>query len=301
MASLRTRPGRLAVGIVGVGRVGSVLGAALARAGHPVVAACAVSDASRRRAAELLPGTPLLPAADVVARSDLVLLAVPDDALTGLVEGLAATGSFSPGQLVAHCSGRHGVDVLGPAVRRGALPVAVHPAMTFIGSSADLQRLAGATFAVTAPEALLPVAEALVIEMGGEPVRVPEHGRGLYDAAVAGGVDSVVTLVAEAAELLVRAGVAEPARLLGPLLGTALDNALRFGTGALTGPVRRGDAGGLAAQLAELRRAAPAALPAYAALARLAAARAVAADRLDPAAAAGLLDVLATPSDGART
>lgn len=297
-----TDPVRLAVGVVGVGRVGSVLGAALARAGHEVVAACAVSAASRRRAAELLPGTPLLPADEVVGRSTLVLLAVPDDALAGLVEGLAQTGAFSssPGQLVAHTSGRHGVAVLEPAVRRGALPLALHPAMTFLGSSVDVQRLTGCSFGVTAPEPLLLVAEALVIEMGGEPVRVAEEARGLYHAALAAGSNHLVTLVAETADLLRAAGVAEPGRMLGPLLGAALDNALRSGDAALTGPVARGDAAGVAEHLAELRRAAPAAVPAYVALARLTADRALAAGRLEPAAAATLLGVLASPSDGAR-
>ncbi|MGI8699485.1 MAG: Rossmann-like and DUF2520 domain-containing protein [Mycobacteriales bacterium] len=295
------RPGRLAVGVIGVGRVGSVLGAALVRAGHEVVAACAVSAASRRRAAELLPGTPLLPADEVVARSTLVLLAVPDESLAPLVEGLAQTDAFAaPGQLVAHTSGRHGVAVLEPAVRRGALPIAVHPAMTFLGSSVDLQRLTGCAFGVTAPEPLVLVAEALVIEMGGEPVRIAEEDRALYHAALAAGSNHLVTLVAETADLLRVAGVAEPARMLGPLLGAALDNALRSGDAALTGPVARGDAAGVAAHLAELRRAAPAGVPAYVALARLTADRALAAGRLEPAAAATLLGVLATPSDGAR-
>ena len=84
------RPARLAGGVVGAGRVGSVLGAALARAGHSVVAASGVSDASRRRAAELLPGVPLAAPPDVVDAADLVLLTVPDDALPNLVDGLAA-------------------------------------------------------------------------------------------------------------------------------------------------------------------------------------------------------------------
>lgn len=299
--SAAARPGRLAVGIVGVGRVGSVLGAALARAGHRVVAACAVSAESRRRAAALLAGTPLLPADEVVARADLVLLTVPDDALVGLVEGLSRTDSFRPGQLVAHTGGRYGVGVLEPAVRRGALPLALHPVMTFVGSSMDLPRLAGCSFGVTAPEPLTLVAEALVIEMGGDPVRIAEADRPLYHAALSAGGNHLVTLVTEAADLLRAAGVAEPARMLGPLLGASLDNALRSGDAALTGPVARGDAETVAAHLAVLRRAAPAALPAYVALARLTADRALAAGRLDPAAAAALLGVLATPSDGART
>src|SRR6266542_6331992 len=81
VADVTERPGRLAVGIVGIGRVGAVLGAALTIAGHRVVAGSGVSNASRRRAAELLPGVPLLDAPDVASRADLVLLTVPDDAL----------------------------------------------------------------------------------------------------------------------------------------------------------------------------------------------------------------------------
>src|SRR3954454_4567851 len=72
-------PARLRVGIIGAGRVGAVLGAALSAAGHDVVAASGLSAASHERAARLLPGVPLLPADEVVAASDLVVLAVPDD------------------------------------------------------------------------------------------------------------------------------------------------------------------------------------------------------------------------------
>lgn len=293
-------PARLRVGVVGAGRVGAVLGAALSAAGHPVVAVSAVSAASRQRAAALLPDVPVRPVPDVVAAADLALLAVPDDVLPGLVAGLAATGAVRPGQLVAHPSGRYGADVLAPALRAGALPLALHPAMTFTGTSVDLTRLRGAAFGVTAPDPLRPIAEALVLEMGGEPVWVPETSRALYHAALAAGANHLVTLVAQARDLLAAAGVADPARLLGPLLAAALDNALHQGDAALTGPVARGDAGTVAAHLDALAAAYPEAVPAYVALARLTADRALAAGRLAPTAAASLLEVLAAPGK-ART
>lgn len=287
------RPGRLTVGVVGVGRVGAALGAALARAGHTVSAAAGVSRQSRRRAEDLLPGVPLLDVPDVLGRCALALLTVPDDELPGLVDGLAGTGAVRPGQLVAHTSGRHGLGLLDPLTRRGALPLALHPVMTFTGTAIDLERLTGASFGVTAPESLRPVAEALVIEMDAEPVWVPEEARTLYHAALANGANHLVTLVAQSADLLRAAGVEEPMRMLAPLLGAALDNTLRGGDAALTGPVARGDAGTVAAHLEALRRVAPEAVPAYVAMARLTADRALAAGRLDPARAAALLDVLA--------
>jgi len=271
------RPARLSVGVVSTGRVGAVLGAALARAGHTVVAASGVSRESVQRAEELLPGVELLPPDEVVRRADLVLLALPDDALAGMVRGLAAADALRPGQIVVHTCGAHGVDVLAPAVDHGALPLALHPVMTFTGRAEDLERVATCCFGVTAAdgdEAAWSVGEALVVEMGAEPVRVPDAARPLYHTALAHGANHLVTLVAEAADLLRGAGVGDPERMLGPLLSAALDNALRHGDRALTGPVARGDAGTVLAHLRVLGEHAPDMLPTYRALAARTAERA---------------------------
>ncbi|GAA2607236.1 hypothetical protein GCM10010411_46850 [Actinomadura fulvescens] len=287
------RPARLSVGVVGAGRVGTALAQALALAGHRVVAATAVSEGSRRRAEERLPGAELVTPQEVVAAADLVLLTVPDDALPELAVGLAATGVPVGGKLVVHTSGRYGTAVLDPVTRAGALPLALHPVMTFTGRPDDLNRLTGISFGVTAPDPLRPVAEALVLEMGGEPSWITEEHRPLYHAALAGGANHLVTLVVETMDLLRSAGVAEPGRMLGPLLGAALDNALRLGIDGLTGPVARGDAGTVAGHVEELARVSPAGLRAYVALARLTADRALGAGMLKPEDAERLLEVLA--------
>ncbi len=286
-------PARLDVGVVGAGRVGTALAVALRRAGHRITAASAVSQASRDRVENFLPGTVLLQPGDVVAAADLVLLTVPDDALGGLVRGLAATGAPLAGRMLAHASGRHGLAVLQPAADLGALPLALHPVMTFTGRPDDADRLAGISFGVTAPDVLRPAAEVLVMEMGGEPVFIAEADRDLYHAALAGAANHLVTQVVQATDLLARAGVKHPARMLGPLLSAALDNALRLGDAALTGPVARGDAETVAGHLDALRAAAPEALPAYLALARLTATRAMASGMLSTPDAQRLLDVLA--------
>lgn len=272
-----SRPARLAVGVVSAGRVGAVLGAALARAGHTVVAASGVSRQSVRRAEELLPDVALLPPPDVARAADLVLLALPDDALAGTVRGLVATDALRAGQIVVHTSGAHGIEVLEPATERGALPLALHPVMTFTGRAEDLERIVACTFGVTAAEgdeAAWSVGEALVMEMGAEPVRIPPHARPLYHTALVHGANHLVTLVGESADLLRGAGVANPARLLGPLLSAALDNALRHGDRALTGPVARGDAGTVRTHLRVLAEHAPEMLPSYRALAARTARRA---------------------------
>ncbi|MCC8248079.1 Rossmann-like and DUF2520 domain-containing protein [Saccharothrix luteola] len=277
------RPARLAVGVISAGRVGSVLGAALSRAGHVVSAVSAVSRDSLRRAEELLPDVPVLSPPEVAASADLVLLAVPDDELPGLVRGLVATGSLRAGQIVVHTSGAQGVDVLRPAAGLGALCVALHPVMTFTGRAEDVQRMNACSVGVTAAdddEVAWHVGEALVVEMSAEPVRVPEAARPLYHAALAHGANHLITLVADCADLLRDAGIQDAERMLGPLLSAALDNALRHGDRALTGPVARGDAGTVAKHLAVL--ADTEALPAYRILALRTAARAQAAGLLKP-------------------
>ena len=275
------RPARLRVGVIGAGRVGAVLGSALERAGHEVVAVSAISRESLRRAERLLPAAPIRPPHQVVDAADLVLLAVPDDALRPLVSGLAATDAWRAGQIAAHTSGAVGVGVLDPAAARGVLPLALHPVMTFTGRPEDVDKLTGATFGVTAPDELRPVAEALVVELGAEPVWVPELARPLYHAALTVGANHLVTIVNDALDLLTQAGVEQPARLLAPLLSAALDNALRLGDIALTGPVSRGDVATVRTHLATLAQDAPETVPSYIAMARRTAQRALSAGRLN--------------------
>ncbi|QYN35512.1 DUF2520 domain-containing protein [Pseudonocardia sp. DSM 110487] len=289
------RPARLAVGVVSAGRVGAVMGAALGAAGHRVVATSGVSRDSVKRAAALLPDVPLRPPDAVVAGVDLALLAVPDDVLPGLVRGLAAAGSFRAGQIVVHTSGAHGVSVLAPAAEHGVLPLALHPVMTFTGRTEDVARLAACSVGVTASEgeeAAWSVGEALVVEMGAEPVRVPEEVRPLYHAALAHGANHLVTLVRDCVEILERAGVGPADRLVAPLLSAALDNALRHGDRALTGPVARGDVGTVRIHLRELDAADPDLAETYRVLAGRTAHRAVDAGLLPDHVAHEVLEIL---------
>ena len=107
------------IGVVGAGRVGAVLAAALRAAGHEIVAAAGESAASRTRIETLLPGVPVLKPTAVARACDLLLLTVPDDMLANVVTMLSASGAIRRGQYVAHTSGRHGLAVLEPAAERG--------------------------------------------------------------------------------------------------------------------------------------------------------------------------------------
>lgn len=235
------RPGRLGVGVIGAGRVGAVLGAALREAGHTITGVHAVSEDSRTRAEALLPEVPVLEIPEILRRCEMVLFAVPDDVLGQLVAGLVDAGHVQSGHLLVHTSGRYGVSVLDPVRAVGAIPLAIHPAMTFTGLSLDLARLKDCVFGVTADPVVLPVAQALAVEMGGEPVVVKEADRAQYHLALSHGSNHLVTVAAQARRLLEDIGVEDARRLLRPLMAASLDNALENGDSALTGPVSRGD------------------------------------------------------------
>jgi predicted short-subunit dehydrogenase-like oxidoreductase (DUF2520 family) len=273
------RPARLAIGVISAGRVGTALGVALERAEHVVVACSAISRASRQRAERRLPDTPVLPVHEVAGRADLLLLAVPDAELAGLVSGLAATGTVRPGTIVVHTSGANGVALLNPLTELGCVPLAIHPAMTFTGADEDIVRLSEACFGVTAADEVgYAIAQSLVLEIGGEPFRVREDARTLYHAALAHAGNHVTTVLLDAVEALRGAlwgqellgqelvgeepgGIAE--RVIGPLARASLENALQRGQGALTGPVARGDAAALIAHLQALAEEDPELAQAY--------------------------------------
>ena len=280
------------IGVVGAGRVGAVLSAALRAAGHEIVAAAGESVASRDRIGALLPGVRRAKPTDVARSCDLLLLTVPDDMLENVVTTLVGAGAIRPGQVVCHTSGRHGLAALHAAADIGARPLALHPAMTFTGTAMDLDRLAGCAFGVTVDEADRPLAEALVTDMGGLATWVPEDKRTLYHAGLAHGANHLVTLVAQAMELLAASGADDPAATLRPLLTAALDNALVSGDAALTGPIVRGDVNTVAAHLAEIGQTAPATIPSYVAMAKATADRAVLDGRLMPIRAVKIVRLL---------
>ena len=146
-------PARLAVGLVSAGRVGTALGQALESVGHVVGAVVARSAASRERVAKRLPDSEIFnDPAQVAARSELLILAVPDDVLPDVVTELADGGQVRPGTIVMHVAGAHGTAVLAPLTSRGALGLAIHPAMTFVGGAQDTERMRSACFAITADD-----------------------------------------------------------------------------------------------------------------------------------------------------
>ncbi|MGB3414261.1 MAG: DUF2520 domain-containing protein [Microbacteriaceae bacterium] len=220
------KAGRLGLGVIGAGAVGPVLAAAWAGAGHQLLGLHARSPERHDSIAAMIPDVRFLSIAELVERSELVVLAVPANELAALVQSIADQGLWQPGQLVAHTAAEFGTEVLHPAIEAGVIPLAIHPAMSFSGTSLDLGRLKESWCAVTAPAPVLPIAQALVVELGAEPVVIDEEDRPIYAEAIDTAKQFSTALVNQSKALLAGIGVERPGRVLDQVFRSAVDLAL---------------------------------------------------------------------------
>lgn len=256
-------------GIVGTGRVARALVHSLRVRGFPPPL---LWGRSRARCQEAATTTKCRAAETLAAlgnESDIIAIAVSDDAIAEIVRKLAEARPDLRGKLVFHVSGGSGTTILAPLLARDADIAAIHPAMTFTGEpDLECERMAGACFAVTgASEESLQRARSLVEALGGVPVAIAEQHRALYHAALCHSANHLVTLFCGALDALSAAGIADPAGLVAPLARASLENAISSGFEALSGPLKRGDAGTIRNHLAALEEHAPDLLPAYRAMA----------------------------------
>ena len=209
--------------------MGAVLGQALAAAGHQIVGIATTDAANIERAEALLPQVAVIPVPQIIQQSDLVLLAIPAEEIEKTVAGIAEAGLFRAGQLVAHTAGEFGFGILEPAVSKGVIPLAIHPAMTFTGTSVDLSRIRESYFAVAAPNVALPIAQALVIEMGAEPIVISEQDRKTYFEAISVANNFSKLIVNQSIGLLESVGVENARSVLAPVIRSAVEEALAEG------------------------------------------------------------------------
>jgi predicted short-subunit dehydrogenase-like oxidoreductase (DUF2520 family) len=214
------------VGVIGDEPAGVILAKAWAGAGHELIGVFVESQAAIERVENLLPEVPIAPMAAVAEDADLLILAVPYADIELTCEGLSDLGVFGPKKIIVQLSPHHDYRVLSAAARLGAIPVALHPLMHFTGTSMDLTVLKNTTVAINAPEPLLPIAQALAIELGSEPIVIYSEQRAAYSEAfeVASGFSSLV--VQQAVGILTDAGVSEAAKLIAPVVRSAVESAL---------------------------------------------------------------------------
>lgn len=200
---------KLVVTIIGDTPVGRGIGNALLAAGHSVLS--------------------VANSVEHVQQADLVVLAMDAAELPAVVVAFTENNVWRPGQLVAHTSGEFGYGVLSPAVAAGVVPMAIHPSMRFTGTSTDEFAIRESYFAVSAPEMALPVAQALVIDMGAEPIEIPESARKTYFEAWSVANDFSGLVVSQAIGLLEQIGIRDARGVIGPVVRASVEQALADG------------------------------------------------------------------------
>ncbi len=223
------KQGRLNIGLVGDDVIGIAMATALQEAGHLVVAVPKDRNDSLDKLELLFPTAKQLTSEDTVLASDLVLLGLPTSEIEKTVSTLAGSKSWRAGQLVVHFTPEHGHELLAAATAQGAIALAIHPAMRFTGTSLDLARMKESYFAVSAPQVALPIAQALVIEIGAEPIVINPSQRASYAEAIEVASNFSALIVNQAVGLLEQAGVENPALVIAPVIESAVDQALSKG------------------------------------------------------------------------
>ena len=214
------------IGLIGDLPAGPALIKAWAGAGHEVIGVFVESPEAIERIEMLLPDVPIAPMAAVAEEAELVLLAVPYADIELTCQGLTDLGLFGPRKILVHLSPHHGYEVLADAARLGTIPIGLAPLMHFTGTSMDIHVLQNAIAVVTTPEPYRPIAQALAIELGADPVELTEQQRQAFAEAydVAAGFSSLV--VQQAVGILQDAGVDDAAKLIGPVVRSEIDRSL---------------------------------------------------------------------------
>ncbi|HZB26983.1 MAG TPA: DUF2520 domain-containing protein [Gemmatimonadales bacterium] len=225
--------------IIGAGRMGQGLGLALKRRGYKVVLV-------GRTLRDVAPPLVLHQGSrsEATEGADLVLIATPDDAISGVAQELAAARAISRDQVVLHLSGLLDRTALLPLEESGAACGSFHPVQSVVEPGTAAERLKGAYVGIEGDDRALEAAERLANTLRMVPVRIPAEAKPAYHAGAAFVANYTVALVGVAERLARSAGV--PAEIAGrlylPLLAGAVANLTALGpAAALTGAVRRGD------------------------------------------------------------
>lgn len=223
------KDGRLNISLLGDSIEGIAVAQALQAAGHLVVGFSTSTSDSQERIQTALPFSKALYEVELLQQTDLVILAFDSSELEAQVEHLVNSDLLHAGQLLVHLAKEFGHEILGAVLPIGVIPLALSPAMVFTGTSLDLARFKECYFAVSAPPVAVPIAQALVIEMGAEPIVISGENRAAFAEAVAVAGNFSAMIVNQAIGLLEQAGVESPASVIAPVVRSAVEQALAKG------------------------------------------------------------------------
>lgn len=282
-------PRRFSLCLVGAGRAGTAVAAALQRAGHQVVGVASRTAASAEAAAARL-GAEVV-GVEALPLCDVVLLGVPESALASVGETVA--GAAAPGTVLWHLAGSAGIEPL-----TGDLRCALHPVQAFPDPDAGLARLPGSAWGLTCDDSVREWARVVATEdLGGRVFDVAEKDRPVWHAAAVTAAGGAIAIMSLGEQLLGSIGVTAAGDVLGPLAGASVANAAARGaTASLTGPAVRGEWATVTSHVRALEAAAPELVEPYRQATRLILRVAEGAGRVTPEARRAAATALGEPA-----
>jgi predicted short-subunit dehydrogenase-like oxidoreductase (DUF2520 family) len=260
------------INIIGAGNVGRTLGRLCHEAGHEIGDVVCRSKRSAAAAVKFI-GAGRAAASDRVTLSpaDLVLVSTPDGRISDAVELIECNASTIGRPAVLHTSGAIASSALGALNEFGMKVGSCHPLQTFESPNSALAIVGSSYFCIEGERVAVRVARRLVRDIGAKYFEIPTEMKSLYHAAAVMASGGLVALLSFSLDMLVRCGLApsEARRVLLPLVEGTVANISALGPErALTGPVRRGDSGTVARNLAALGAVDPDAAEVYRRLAQ---------------------------------
>jgi len=254
-----------AVAIIGAGKVGSALALGLSRAGCRITGVASRSPASARRLASLVGCRACPTLFEAAADAEVIIIAVPDGAIRSVGGELARSGAVRPGDIVIHTSGALPSGALDAVRRQGAAAASMHPVQSFARVD-DIGRLYSCYYGIEGDPEAVAAAREMVSLLGGRVLALDGCNKALYHAAACVASNYLIVLLHLAQTLIESAGVdGEQGRqaLLRLVEGTLANVGEMNLSGALTGPIARGDRETVARHVYAMRGISPEAARLY--------------------------------------
>ncbi len=240
------------IGIIGTGRVGPSLGKVMKGAGLNVVGVWGRSEEGVREASLFVGCEGFRELGSLFDSSDVVFVAVKDDALRSVSDSILSLGNIIEGKLISHTSGSHPSTVFSSLKNRGAFVASFHPLQSISSKERGVEVLRGAYIAIEGDKEVVDFLFSVARRIGCRPFRIETKFKALYHASAVMSCNLLYALYWLSCQLLSICGVDEDLRekVLLPLVKGTISNIENAGVlRSLTGPLVRGDVSTVKAHL----------------------------------------------------
>ncbi len=246
------------ISIIGAGRLGTSLGAALSKKGYRIkFLSCRTSLSAEESRKIIGEGKASTDNVQTARAGDIVILCLPDEEILKVTKELVKAKIRWSEKFIFHCSGLLSSEILKPLKAKGALTASIHPVQSFAHKRTPPEQFENIYFGLEGETKALEESQKIIQKLGGRSFIIKAENKILYHTACSIVSNFFVVLLDTASSLLNQAGLQEEQafQILLPLVKGTLHNVKKFDIPtSLTGPVIRGDKATVDKHLEALRK-----------------------------------------------